>query len=217
MAKRLQITEHTKHKLSYAMAIACEIRLNVYMNALHNVIAAYSSQKNAQTIFDGILTTIDSESIVSYFQTAYCLQRKIVEELGIKGSHVYSHYTLINITLCYALRLDGLLLTQIEENPLCYNETDSDLDEWEEFGLEEDDFDRHFENMKNELKKFASNITNNTPDVASIFCCLSTAAFYEYNRNLENKTEIAMRAVNIVERLSFSKENRRKSLRIYWT
>ena len=209
LAEQRQITEHTKHKLSYAVAIACEIRLNVYMNA-QSQRDYIQAKKNAQTIFDGILTTIDSESIVSYFQIAYCLQREIIKELGIKGSQIYSHYTLMNITLCYALRLDGLLLTLIEENPLCYDETDSDLDEWEEFGVEEDDFDIHLENMENELKKFASNITNNPPDVASIFCCLSTAAFYEYNRNLEDKTEIAMRAVNIVECSSLSEEDCKK-------
>ena len=103
LADKKKISDKAKHKLSYAVAIACEIRLKVYMNA--------KSQKDYLQSIDNILQLIDKESLLSYFQITYCLHREIIKLLGGKITHFYKDTSLFNITTLYALRLDELMLS----------------------------------------------------------------------------------------------------------
>ena len=103
LAKKDKISDNAKHKLSYAVAIACEVRLRVYMKA--------ESQKDYLQSIDNILQLIDKESLVSYFQITYCLHRKIIKLLEVKITHFYKDASLFNLTILYALRLDELMLS----------------------------------------------------------------------------------------------------------
>ena len=118
-----KITENTKRKLAIATAISCEIRLRFYQQEKSQR-DYIKPQGKAGTIFDEILKVIDIDSIINYFQITYCLQREVTRLLNIKGTHIYSNASLLNITICYALKLNEMMLLLVEK----YKDTsDSDL------------------------------------------------------------------------------------------
>jgi len=143
LAAQKRLSQKTSVKLLYAVAISCEIRLGIYMHekSQRNYI---NPVKNAKTIFDSILHVVDVNSIVSYFQITYCLQREVIRLLKIKETHIYSNPTLLNIAICYALKQDKLMILllkmldegseylkcffkvqsrQLDNNPNFFNET----------------------------------------------------------------------------------------------
>ena len=78
----------------YATAIACEIRLTLYMiNKRQNdhIIGIYATTK--------FLEIIGEATATSYIQTAYPLQCDISKEFDLKNEHFYSHPHLLNISL----------------------------------------------------------------------------------------------------------------------
>ena len=110
LAEDKKISENAKHSLLHGVAIACEIRLRIYMKAKsqHDYIKPCA---DAHSIFDEILMVMDYKSIIKYFQITYCLQREIVRLLRIKGSYNYSKLSLLNITICWALKENELMLS----------------------------------------------------------------------------------------------------------
>ena len=114
LAEQKKITKNAKHKLSHAVAIGCKVRLGIYMKKKSqcDYIQPCSDSK---TIFDALLDVIDIDSIVSYFQATYCLQLEVIKILGIKGSHTYSDVKMLNIALCYALKLNQMMLALSED------------------------------------------------------------------------------------------------------
>jgi len=110
LAEQKKISHNTEHKLSYAIAIACEIRLRIYMDAKSQ--RDYIGPcKNAEKIFGEILEIISLDSIISFFQITYCLQNEVIKLLGIKENYIYTNPCLINITICYALKQNELMLS----------------------------------------------------------------------------------------------------------
>ena len=213
VAKQHMISKNTKHKLSYAVAIACEIRLNVYMKA-QSQRDYIQLHKNSKTIFDEILTTTDEESIVNYFQITYCLQREIIKYLRIKGSYIYSNPTLMNITICYALRLEAPMVTLIKGKPICLNSINSDSEQKnaaEKINIFTD-FDKHLEVIENEMKNCASNMTSDSSDFFSVFNALTDAALNKEHESLEVKTELLARVVEILQGRSLIKEDLAKPI-----
>ena len=212
LTEQQKISENTKHKLSFAVAIACEIRLCVYMKA-QSQRDYIQPHENSQTIFDEILKFINSESIVNYFQIAYCLQREIIEKLNIKRSHIYSNYSLMNITICYALKLDAPLLALLKENEPLFNEKDLG----QESTVAKNNFfmcfDKYLADMENEMRTSTSKlIGNNCLNNYSIFCALSNAALYKKCENVDEQIELSMRAVETFQRLSFSDDDRKQMI-----
>ena len=79
MADKNKITRNTADKLQCAIAIACEIRLRVFIEKDSQVDSAIDLKK------DGIETFLDIvgvASTVNYFQIAYCLQCEIAKRLN---------------------------------------------------------------------------------------------------------------------------------------
>ena len=114
LAKQKKISKNARHKLSLAVAIGCKVRLGIYMKEKSQ--RDYIQPCNdANTIFDAILDIIDVDSIVSYFQITYCLQLEVIKMLGIKGIHIYSNVKMLNIAICYALKLDQVMLALCEK------------------------------------------------------------------------------------------------------
>ena len=104
MAKKKLLTENTAHYLSYAIAIACEMRLRIYSEK--------DSQSNDAIEFkeDGIekfLNIVGFPCIISYFQITYCLQCEIAKQLNFTKLHFYSDPQLINITIGFAFNILG--------------------------------------------------------------------------------------------------------------
>ena len=87
------ISDYAKHKLMYAVAVACEIRLRWYMksNEQHDTI------DSAQSLVD----LVGKQSIISYFQIAYALQCDITKRLTLKRVYFYSIPLLVNLSLFY--------------------------------------------------------------------------------------------------------------------
>ena len=112
MAVQSKITKNTAHKLQFSVAIACEIRLRVYM------------EKNSQcdNVFDlkqdGIEKFLDVVGVAStfnYFQIAYCLQCDVAKQLKFTKLYFYSDPILINLAmyLLFGINTD---LSRILEN-----------------------------------------------------------------------------------------------------
>ena len=214
LAEQQRISENTKHKLSHAVAIACEIRLSMYMKAQsqRDYIPPY---EKSETIFDEILKFIEKESIISYFQITYCLQREIIKKLGIKETHIYTNPRLMNITICYALRLDALMLTlmkkqeQLSSSRFYFDNAESEQDNEKRSDVC-NYFDRHLAEMETELKSCASILISKQPDFISILDILLKIAFTKSNGNWNENGELATRIIETLHRLSLSVEDSKK-------
>ena len=197
LAEQRKITENTKLKLSYAVAIACEIRLSVYMKA-QSQRDYIQPQANSETIFDKILDIFDKESIVSYFQITYCLQRELIKTLEIKGIHIYSNPTLMNVAICYALRLDTQLVRLLRGNARFSNTTDLEQENSSEKKNSIVDFDRCLEDIDKEMKNCTFQLTSNSCDDFDLDTFLFIArALSKDITTLDDKLELAMRLMKI--------------------
>ena len=114
LAEQKKITKNAKHKLSLAVTIACKVRLGVYMKKKSQC-DYIQPRYDAKTIFDPLLDVIDIDSIVSYFQIIYCLQLEVIKMLVIKGSYIYFDVKMLNIALCYVLKLNQMMLALSED------------------------------------------------------------------------------------------------------
>ena len=114
LAEQRTLSDNAKLKLSFAVAIACEIRLRIYMNAKSQRDYIQPCEK-AETIFDEVLKFMDVSTIINYFQITYCLQQEVMQVLEIKESHIYSNSSLMNITICYALKRNELMLSLLNK------------------------------------------------------------------------------------------------------
>ena len=138
LAEQRKITNNAKQKLSFAVAIACKIRLGIYMKEKSQT-DYIQPCSDAVTIFDSILDVTDVDSIVCYFQTTYCLQLEVIRLLGIERNHFYSNVKMLNIAICYSLKLDHLMLALsediVKERVIWFAES-----------IFFDDYKKHFEN-----------------------------------------------------------------------
>ena len=96
MANNKQITQNTGEKLKFAIAVACEMRLRIYVDENSQCDNAIDLKQNGiQTLLDivGVTCTIN------YFQIAYCLQCEVAKQLNFTKLHFYTDPQLINITI----------------------------------------------------------------------------------------------------------------------
>ena len=108
MTDRKIISQTTKVKLSYAVAIACEMRLRVYMeekSQCDNPINLNESDENIKKF----VSIVGVKNTINYFQIAYCLQCEVAKHLNFTKLHFYSDPQLINITIKLAF---GMKLLQ---------------------------------------------------------------------------------------------------------
>ena len=88
------ISKNARNKLSYAIALACEIRLKWYM----------TKNRQSDQIIDPnaakrLLEIVGKTSVIDYFQIAYALQCDISKKFHLKKGHFYSHPDLLNISI----------------------------------------------------------------------------------------------------------------------
>ena len=105
MTDRNFISQTLKVKLSYAVAIACEMRLKVYMekkSQCDNPVELNQTNENIKKF----LSIVGARNTISYFQIAYCLQREVAKQLKLTKLHFYSDPQLINITIGMAFGMD---------------------------------------------------------------------------------------------------------------
>ena len=105
MAEQNNITPQTKHSLLFAVAIACEMRLRVYMG--------HKSQRDLIEItahkggIKNFLNVAGQANTIRYFQIVYCLQREVAKLLRLTKLHFYTDPQLINIATCYAFGINA--------------------------------------------------------------------------------------------------------------
>ena len=125
LALQNKISSNTKHNLLLAVAIACEIRLRIYMKK-KSQFDYFDVGDDADLVFNELFSLVDNSTIIRYFQITYCLQREICRLLNFKKSHTYSKAVFVNITICYTLGLYELMSFVLKEIPINYNFTIND-------------------------------------------------------------------------------------------
>ena len=106
MAKNKQITQNTAEKLRCAIAIACEMRLRVYIDKQSQCDNAIDLKQ------DGIKKFLDIVGVactINYFQIAYCLQCEVAKQLNFTKLHFYTDSQLINVTIALAFGRKNLV------------------------------------------------------------------------------------------------------------
>ena len=120
----------------------------------------------------------------------------------------------MNITICYALRLEAPMVTLVKGKPICFNSINSDSKQ--KNAAEKNniftDFDKHLEVIENEMKNCASNMTSDSSDFFSVFNALTDAALNKDHESLEVQTELLTRVVEILQCQSLIKEDLAKSI-----
>ena len=105
MALKNKITQKTAYKLQSAIAIACEMRLRVYMKKQCQCDNAIDLKKHG---IDKFLNIVGTACTINYFQIAYCLQCEIAKQLNFTKLHFYSDPYLINFTIGLAFGIRDL-------------------------------------------------------------------------------------------------------------
>ena len=98
MTDKSIISQQTSDKLAFAIAIACEMRLRVYMekkSQCDNAFDLYEYDKDIKKF----LNIVGVKNTVNYFQIAYCLQCEVAKQLNFTKLHFYSDPRLINFTI----------------------------------------------------------------------------------------------------------------------
>ena len=113
MANNKAITQNAAQKLKYAIAIACEMRLKIYMRNQSQCDNAINlNQDDGMKMF---LDIVGVASTVNYFQIAYCLQCEVAKQLNFTKFHFYADPQLINIAISLAFGIANL--ARFSKNP----------------------------------------------------------------------------------------------------
>ena len=115
MARNNQITQNMAHHLLFAIAIACEMRLRVYMGNKSQCDNAIDLKKDG---IEKFLDIVGFQCTISYFQIAYCLQCKVAKELQFTKLYFYSDPQLVNITIGFAFNVLGEFKFSAENDEL---------------------------------------------------------------------------------------------------
>ena len=110
LASKNVITDFEKQKLLFAVALACEIRLQWYMTNKH--------QQNNVKGLNKLVDLVGTHNIVSYFQIAYALQCDISKRLNLKKVYFYSNLRLFNVSLSCCFNNDKQLVAQLKKTEL---------------------------------------------------------------------------------------------------
>ena len=119
MEQNNKISQSIAKKLQYAVAIASEIRLRVYIKMKGQDDTIDLNENEGMEYF---LKIVGVSPMLSYFQIAYCLQCEVAKQLNLTKLHFYSDPQLINVRLSLAFRLkiftslDSMSLSKITLN-----------------------------------------------------------------------------------------------------
>ena len=97
--------KYAKHKLMYAVALACEIRLRWYMKR--------KKQSDSIDSVQILTELVGKRSAISYFQIAYALQGDLSKRLELKRNHFYTSPSLLNLRLGHCLNDQNYVLRML--------------------------------------------------------------------------------------------------------
>ena len=96
-----ELSDNAKHKLMFAVSLACEIRLRWYAYKQSQTDDIISTEE--ETAIKILASLIGKSSLISYFQTTYALQCDISKRLQLKRLHFHANPTLFNLSLVHCL------------------------------------------------------------------------------------------------------------------
>ena len=122
----IRISENTKKRLMFALALACEIRLKWYSKCL--------KQNDQVNSIAEVWKLIGEPAALTYFRITYALQCDISKRLGLKKLHLYSDPKLLNARLlclndCFDGHWQMKKLIQEAKETGCSNRRYYDFDE----------------------------------------------------------------------------------------
>ena len=126
LVQQNEVSESTGTKLRYAIAIATEMRLKLYMKMKRqkDEVIKLNHKNGIRNFLDIVGTT----STISYFQIAYCLQCEVAKQLNLKKLYFYSNPQLINITIGLAFEISELVNCMENENHISWQLTQFNFD-----------------------------------------------------------------------------------------
>ena len=99
LAKKNIISEYANHKIMYAVALACEIRLRWYSEHKKQNDMISNDLDHEVNPLTKLLKIVGKSSTISYFQIAYALQCDISKRLNLSKNHFYTNPSLLNSNL----------------------------------------------------------------------------------------------------------------------
>jgi len=111
MAAKNKITFTIAEKLKCGVAIACEIRLKVFMKKQSN----YNVINLEQEGNDLFCNIVGLASTINFFQIAYCLQCEVAKQFNLTEPCFYSDYRLINLRIGLTFKLINVAFCLIED------------------------------------------------------------------------------------------------------
>ena len=212
MENNKQITQNTAEKLKFAIAVACEMRLRVYMDK-------NSQCDNAIDLkHDGIekfLNIVGVACTINYFQIAYCLQCEVAKQFNFTKLHFYTDPQLINITIGLAFGMKHLISFPKSSQKQTWDSSEFDFD----VCIEQLESKLKFQGLKKikiswqKTAQSLSNIFRKTPASSSNQTDLnsqqtkSIAKYLHSTKTFDEAVEFYKQLLNIYE--SKSKDNNR--------
>ena len=196
LAEKRKISNYAKHKLSYAVAIACEVRLKVYLKE-DSQRDYVRPRDNSETSFDEMLKIVDKEAIIRYLQATYCLQHEVSILLGIQANHGQSNRKLLNVMICHVLKLDDLMLALLAK----HNENHTSRPQDETMNL----------SKKNKITPKQQNHSFQVDRANYFDKCLAEVEkdfqnFCDFKSNLPSHTQVKIILINLLRLMSTSSE-----------
>ena len=110
LAEENIISEYAKHKIMYAVALACEIRLRWYSEHKKQNDMISNDLDHEVNPLTKLLKIVGKSSTISYFQIAYALQCDISKRLNLSKNHFYTNPSLLNSNLGHCFNDDEHLV-----------------------------------------------------------------------------------------------------------
>ena len=170
MEQNNKISQSIAKRLQYAVAIATEIRLRVYMKTKRQDDEIDLNQNDA---IENFLKIVGVTATINYFQIAYCLQCEIAKQLNLTKLRFYSDPQLMNITINLAFRLRGF--TSLDSMSLSNNTFNRF---WKSSNF---DFDSCITQLEAETN------WNSTMDATSIYSSKETNLNFKLRKIIANK------------------------------
>ena len=159
MAKNKQITQNTAEKLKFAIAIACEMRLRVYMDKNSQCDNAIDKTQGG---IEKFLDIVGVACTINYFQIAYCLQCEVAKQLNFTKLHFYTDSQLINITIGLAFGMNDLISFSKDSQKQFWKSKEFDFDACIEQLESSMKLQKNFQNCSSIFRKIPASSSDTT-------------------------------------------------------
>ena len=168
------ISEYAKHKLLYAVAIACEIRLRHYQRLKGQYVTRPDDEPQDG---DVLIKYVGQRCILNYFQIAYTLQCEVCKKADFQNKSFYPVPYLLNISVCWFLQLE-------EKCTQMLYKLDSDIEQ----ELEYENIDKCMKTLESEIFQVndceVTNEPNEKHDLEKLKLMIERCGAFFYNTGM---------------------------------